>query len=93
MLDPKVVFFDEPMGALDPLIRFEFRQDLRQIFLSLGKTVVLVTHDMNEAGFFGDPIILLNNGRIMRRGPLCELLEKPADPFVTRFIKAQRGLP
>ena len=52
-----------------------------------------MTHDMNEAGFFGDPIILLNNGRIMQRGPLCELLEKPADPFVTRFIKAQRGLP
>jgi osmoprotectant transport system ATP-binding protein len=91
MLDPKVVFFDEPMGALDPLIRFELQEDLRQIFLALGKTVVLVTHDMGEAGFFGDPIILLNNGCIVQRGPLRELLDSPADPFVTRFINAQRG--
>jgi osmoprotectant transport system ATP-binding protein len=91
MLNPKVVFFDEPMGALDPLIRFELQEDLRQIFLTLGKTVVLVTHDMGEAGFFGDPIILLNNGRIVQSGRLRELLDSPADPFVTRFINAQRG--
>jgi len=65
MLDPKVVFLDEPMGALDPLIRFDLQEDLRQIFLALGKTVVLVTHDMGEAGFFGDPIIRLSDGRAM----------------------------
>ena len=90
MLDPKVVFLDEPMGALDPLIRFDLQEDLRQIFLALGKTVVLVTHDMGEAGFFGDPIILLSDGHIVQQGSLREMVEKPVDPFVTRFIKAQR---
>ncbi len=90
MLDPKVVFLDEPMGALDPLVRFDLQEDLRQIFLALGKTVVLVTHDMGEAGFFGDPIILLSDGRIVQQGSLREMVEKPVDPFVTRFIQAQR---
>ena len=72
------------------MIRFDLQEDLRQIFLALGKTVVLVTHDMGEAGFFGDPIILLSNGRIVQQGSLREMVEKPVDPFVTRFIQAQR---
>jgi osmoprotectant transport system ATP-binding protein len=93
MEDCYVILLDEPLGALDPLVRFDLQNDLRKIFRGLHKTVVMVTHDMAEAGFFGDDIALLSEGRIVQRGPLAELLESPADPFVTRFIKAQRIVP
>jgi osmoprotectant transport system ATP-binding protein len=90
MLDPDVLLLDEPLGALDPMIRADLQSDLRDIFRSLGKTVVLVTHDMGEAAFLGDTIVLLCEGRIVQRGALGDLLRAPADPFVTRFIQAQR---
>jgi osmoprotectant transport system ATP-binding protein len=90
MLDPAVILLDEPMGALDPLVRFELQEDLRKIFQSLGKTVVMVTHDMGEAGFFGDTVILLGSGRIVQQGTLDDLIRQPADDFVRRFISAQR---
>jgi len=89
-LDPDVLLLDEPLGALDPMIRADLQSDLRDIFRSLGKTVVLVTHDMGEAAFLGDTIVLLREGRIVQRGSLGDLLRAPADPFVTRFIQAQR---
>jgi osmoprotectant transport system ATP-binding protein len=91
VLDPAVLLLDEPLGALDPMIRSELQADLRSIFRALGKTVVLVTHDLSEAAFFGDEIVLLRDGRVVQRGTLDELLTAPADPFVTRFINAQRG--
>ncbi|OGA48364.1 MAG: ABC transporter ATP-binding protein [Betaproteobacteria bacterium RIFCSPLOWO2_12_FULL_63_13] len=91
MLDPDVLLLDEPLGALDPLIRFELQNELRDIFRTLGKTVVLVTHDMSEAAFFADSIILLRDGRVVQRGSVDDLMQRPADPFVTRFINAQRA--
>ena len=91
MLDPDVLLLDEPLGALDPLIRFELQNELREIFRALGKTVVLVTHDMSEAVFFADQIILMRDGRVVQRGSAADLMERPADPFVTRFINAQRA--
>jgi osmoprotectant transport system ATP-binding protein len=90
MLDPPVILLDEPMGALDPMVRSELQSDLRAIFRSLEKTVVLVTHDLAEAGWFGDEILLMKDGRIIQRGTLRQLVEEPADPFVTRFVSAQR---
>lgn len=90
MLDPPLILLDEPMGALDPLVRFELQNDLREIFLRLRKAVVLVTHDMGEAGFFADEILLLGAGRIVQRGTIQDLLESPATEFVTRFLQAQR---
>jgi osmoprotectant transport system ATP-binding protein len=90
MLDPAVILLDEPMGALDPLVRYDLQEDLRKIFQSLNKTVVMVTHDMGEAGFFGDRVILLGHGRIVQEGTLDDLLRAPADEFVERFINAQR---
>jgi osmoprotectant transport system ATP-binding protein len=90
MLDPAVLLLDEPLGALDPIIRSELQDDLRHIFQALRKTVVLVTHDIGEAGFFGDVIALMRDGRVVQRGSLDELVQSPADPFVTRFINAQR---
>jgi osmoprotectant transport system ATP-binding protein len=90
MLDPAILLLDEPLGALDPLIRSDLQDDLKAIFQQLKKTVVLVTHDLGEAAFFGDRIVLLREGRIVQQGTLAELVQAPADPFVTRFINAQR---
>ena len=87
---PKLLMLDEPMAALDPMIRADLQTELKEIFRSLRKTVVLVTHDLAEAAFFGDEIVLLNEGRMVQRGDLQTLVREPADPFVTRFIKAQR---
>jgi osmoprotectant transport system ATP-binding protein len=91
MLDPGVLLLDEPLGALDPIIRSELQADLRRIFQTLGKTVLMVTHDLGEAGYFGDHIVLLRAGHIVQQGKLAELVEAPADPFVTRFVNAQRS--
>lgn len=90
MLDPDVLLLDEPLGALDPIVRSELQVDLRDIFRTLKKTVVLVTHDMGEAGFFGDVIILMRDGGIVQQGSLAELVKQPANEFVERFIQAQR---
>jgi osmoprotectant transport system ATP-binding protein len=90
MLDPDVLLLDEPLGALDPIIRSDLQADLRRIFQSLGKTVVLVTHDLGEAAFLGDHLVLLRDGRIVQQGAVSDLVEAPADPFVTRFVNAQR---
>ena len=91
ILDPPLMLLDEPMGALDPLVRYDLQADLHSIFVSLNKTVVLVTHDMGEAGFFGDDVILMAGGRIVQRGAIEDFYERPADEFVTRFITAQRA--
>jgi osmoprotectant transport system ATP-binding protein len=90
MLDPDVLLLDEPLGALDPMIRYELQGDLRDIFARLGKTVVLVTHDLGEGAFLGDQVVLMREGRIVQQGPLAELERAPVDPFVTRFFQAQR---
>ena len=90
MLDPQVLLLDEPLGSLDPMVRFDLQRDLRHIFTDLGKTAVLVTHDLAEAAFFGDSVVLMADGRIVQSGPLRELMERPADPFVSRFFLAQR---
>jgi osmoprotectant transport system ATP-binding protein len=91
MLDPQLLLLDEPLGALDPMIRAELQEDLKRIFRTLGKTVLLVTHDLGEAAFFGDTIVLLHEGRVVQTGPPAELILNPADPFVTSFINAQRA--
>ena len=91
MLDPEVLLLDEPLGALDPIIRADLQSELREIFRELGKTVVLVTHEMGEAGYFADEIVLLRAGRIVQQGGFRDLLSAPADEFVSRFVSAQRG--
>ena len=90
MLDPDLLLLDEPLGSLDPMIRYELQQDLKEIFQRLHKTVLLVTHDMGEAGFFGNTIVMLRDGQIVQQGSLQDLLHQPKEPFVEAFIKAQR---
>ena len=92
MLDPDLLLLDEPLGALDPLIRYELQMDLRAVFRSLKKTVVMVTHDLAEAAHFAHQVILLLDGAIAQRGAMRTLLETPASAFVERFVRAQRGL-
>ncbi len=91
MLDPDVLMLDEPLAALDPMIRHDLQTDLRAIFRELHKTAVLVTHDLAEAGYFGDRIVLLRDGVIAQQGTIRQLMEQPADAFVKRFVEAQRG--
>ena len=91
MLEPDVLLLDEPLGALDPMVRAKLQNDLKQIFQSLGKTVVMVTHDMGEAAFFGDTIILMREGRVIQKGTMMDFIESPDESFVTDFINAQRS--
>jgi osmoprotectant transport system ATP-binding protein len=90
MLDPEVLLLDEPLGALDPMIRFELQTDLRTLFTTLGRTVVMVTHDLAEAAYLADTIVLMRHGRVVQQGTLGHMLEEPANEFVSRFIRAQR---
>ena len=90
MLDPDLLLLDEPLGALDPMIRYELQQELKAIFAQLGKTVVMVTHDIAEAAFFGQTLVLMREGCIVQTGPFKELAQKPVEPFVEQFINAQR---
>ena len=92
MLSPELLLLDEPLGALDPLVRASLQKDLKEIFARLQQTVLFVTHDLAEATYFGDDIVLMKEGRIIQRGSATVLRERPADPFVLEFINAQRGV-
>ncbi len=91
MLDPPVLLLDEPMGALDPMVRARLQEDLKRIFSELGKTVLLVTHDLDEAAYLGHGIALMRAGRVLQRGTMRELVDAPVDPFVREFVEAQRA--
>src|SRR6266850_2004856 len=92
MLSPELLLLDEPLGALDPLVRAGLQKDLKEIFARLHQTALLVTHDLAEAAYLGDEIVLMHEGRIVQRGSIADLREKPANDFVCEFINAQRGL-
>ncbi len=92
MLEPEALLLDEPLGALDPMVRNALQTDLKSIFRSYGHTVLLVTHDMGEAAYLGDKIVLLKEGRLVQQGNLDDFRQRPADPFVTEFLNAQRSL-
>ena len=92
MLAPELLLLDEPLGALDPLVRALLQKDLKEIFAQLRQTVLFVTHDLAEAIYFGDEIVLMNEGRVLQKGTVADLRDKPADAFVSEFINAQRGI-
>ena len=76
MLDPEALLLDEPLGALDPLVRAELQEDLLAVFRQLRKSVVLVTHDLAEAAFFADRLVLMRDGRIVQQGRARELVDR-----------------
>jgi osmoprotectant transport system ATP-binding protein len=92
MLSPELLLLDEPLGALDPLVRAALQKDLKEIFARLRQTALLVTHDLAEAAYLGDEIVLMNEGRIVQQGSLSDLRDKPTSNFVSEFINAQRSL-
>jgi osmoprotectant transport system ATP-binding protein len=92
MLDPDVLLLDEPLGALDPMVRRDLQDELRALFDRLRKSVLLVTHDLAEAAFFSDRIVLMREGQIVQQGAYRDLVERPADDFVRAFLRAQRAI-
>lgn len=91
-VDPNILLMDEPFGAVDPVVRAELQQELLRLQGELGKTVVFVTHDVDEAFLLGDQIVLLRTGgEVAQIGTPAEILAQPADDFVASFIGADRG--
>src|SRR5216684_4069761 len=86
MLSPELLLLDEP------LVRAALQKDLKEIFARLRQTALLVTHDLAEAAYLGDEIVLMNEGRIVQQGSLSDLRDKPTSNFVSEFINAQRSL-
>jgi osmoprotectant transport system ATP-binding protein len=93
MLDPAALLLDEPLGALDPIVRHELQDELRAIFERLGKTVVVVTHDLAEAAWFAPRLVLLRGGMVVQDGSFEDLRDCPATAFVAEFVAARRRLP
>lgn len=93
MLDPDLLLLDEPFSALDPLIRFQLQEELKTLISELNKTVLLVTHDVTEAAWLADHLVLLSDGEIVQQGRFEQFRQQPASPFVEQFLAAARPLP
>jgi osmoprotectant transport system ATP-binding protein len=92
MLRPEVLLLDEPLAALDPMVRALLQTELKAIFQRLRLTVIFVTHELAEAAWLGDKIVLLRQGSVVQTGTFEALRDHPADEFVSEFIRAQRRL-
>ncbi len=91
--DPELLLMDEPFGALDPITRAALQVEMARIHQSSGKTIVLVTHDIEEALRLATRIVLLDHGRVVQDGAPAQLLEQPADDFVREFFgRTELGL-
>ena len=90
--DPNILLMDEPFGAVDPIVRDELQQELLRLQNDIGKTIVFVTHDIDEAFLLGDQVVLLEKGaQIAQVGAPSEIIENPATDFVASFIGAVKG--
>jgi osmoprotectant transport system ATP-binding protein len=90
--DPNILLMDEPFGAVDPIVRAELQQELIRLQRDLDKTVVFVTHDIDEAFLLGDQVVILEKGaRIAQVGSPSEITEAPASEFVASFIGVDKG--
>ena len=92
VLRPDVLLLDEPLAALDPMVRATLQTELKMIFQHFRQTVILVTHELGEAAWLGDQIVLLREGRVVQVGSFNALRDDPAEVFVSDFINAQRRL-
>jgi osmoprotectant transport system ATP-binding protein len=92
MLDPDLLLLDEPLGALDPVVRHDLQRELRALIRALDKGVLFVTHDVAEAGYVANDMIVMRDGALVQRGSLRELLEAPADVSIARFLQSQRQI-
>jgi osmoprotectant transport system ATP-binding protein len=90
--DPNILLMDEPFGAVDPIVRSELQTELIRLQRELDKTVVFVTHDIDEAFRLGDQVVILQQGgRIAQVGSPTEIIAAPANDFVANFIGAEKG--
>ena len=90
--DPNILLMDEPFGAVDPIVRAELQREMRRLQLQLKKTIVFVTHDIEEAFALGDQVVILRNGgEVAQVGAPAEILAHPADEFVAKFIGLEQG--
>lgn len=83
---PDLLLMDEPFGALDPIIRARAQEDLRRIQQALGSTIMLVTHDMEEAMHLGDHVAVMDAGRLVQHASPAEIIQKPATDFVAQMV-------
>jgi osmoprotectant transport system ATP-binding protein len=90
--DPPILLMDEPFGAVDPVIRARLQGEIAAILRRLGKTVILVTHDIGEAIRMGDRIAIMKKGRVVQHDRPASILAKPADAFVADFVGPDREL-
>jgi osmoprotectant transport system ATP-binding protein len=91
-LDPDVILLDEPLGALDALVRKNLQEELRQMFRALGKTVLFVTHDLPEAAYIADEIVVMGRGVIVERGSPESLVAHPQSELTASLLAAYRPL-
>ncbi|PZP13951.1 MAG: ABC transporter ATP-binding protein [Brachybacterium faecium] len=90
--DPNILLMDEPFGAVDPIVRADLQQELLRLQRDLRKTIVFVTHDIDEAFLVGDRVVILRPGGVVAQvGTPQEILAAPADDFVASFVGAERG--
>ncbi|MFD1713906.1 ABC transporter ATP-binding protein [Amnibacterium flavum] len=90
--DPNILLMDEPFGAVDPIVRTELQRETLRLQRDLDKTVVFVTHDIDEAFLLGDQVVILQKGGIIaQKGTPAEILAAPANDFVAEFVGADRG--
>lgn len=91
-VDPNILLMDEPFGAVDPIVRRELQAETIRLQRELHKTIVFVTHDVDEAFLLGDQVVILEkNARVAQIGSPSEIIENPASDFVADFIGVQRG--
>lgn len=83
---PPIVLMDEPFGALDPVTRDSLQEEVKKIQKKLGKTIVFVTHDMDEAIRLADTIVFMNEGKVLQVASPEEMLQNPADPIIKSFL-------
>ena len=91
-VDPPIMLMDEPFGAIDPITRDRLQNDFLRLHRQVRKTIIFVTHDIDEAIKMGDRIAIMREGHLIQWGSSDELLASPADDFVASFVGADRGL-
>ena len=90
--EPNILLMDEPFGAVDPIVRTELQNELLRLQRELGKTIVFVTHDIDEAFLLGDQVVILKKGgEVAQVGAPADILANPADDFVRTFVGVDRG--
>jgi len=88
--DPKIILMDEPFSALDPITRANLQEDVKKLQKQIHKTIVFVTHDIEEAFLLGDKICIIQDGKLVQTGTKHEIISNPKNDFVKKFITIKK---